>query len=155
MRHSAWWLVNVRVEALEDAFCGLVGGQDQLDAQSVEGGVERWAELGDDRDGAHDLVAEADVATQHPIHRVGWTAHVGPTPVDLAAAPGRTLVFTRTEHGAKRLTRQLNAVGVRSVEVHGNLGQNARDCNLRDFRTGTARPLVATHTADGACTWTT
>jgi superfamily II DNA/RNA helicase len=70
-----------------------------------------------------------------------------PVLVDLAAAPGRTLVFTRTKHGAKRLTRLLNAAGVRSVELHGNLGQNARDRNLRDFRTGTARTLVATDIA--------
>src|SRR4029453_11028915 len=35
-----------------------------------------------------------------------------PVLVDLAAAPGRTLVFTRTKHGAKRLTKHLNAAGV-------------------------------------------
>jgi superfamily II DNA/RNA helicase len=70
-----------------------------------------------------------------------------PVLVDLAAAPGRTLVFTRTKHGAKRLTRQLNAAGVRSVELHGNLAQNARDRNLRAFTNGTARTLVATDIA--------
>jgi superfamily II DNA/RNA helicase len=70
-----------------------------------------------------------------------------PVLVDLAAAPGRTLVFTRTKHGAKRLTRQLNAAGVRSVELHGNLAQNARDRNLHAFRNGTARTLVATDIA--------
>jgi superfamily II DNA/RNA helicase len=70
-----------------------------------------------------------------------------PVLVDLAAAPGRTLVFTRTKHGAKRLTRQLNAAGVPSVELHGNLAQNARDRNLRAFTNGTARTLVATDIA--------
>jgi superfamily II DNA/RNA helicase len=70
-----------------------------------------------------------------------------PVLVDLAAAPGRTLVFTRTKHGAKRLTRQLNAAGVPSVELHGNLAQNARDRNLRSFTDGTARTLVATDIA--------
>jgi superfamily II DNA/RNA helicase len=70
-----------------------------------------------------------------------------PVLVDLAAAPGRTLVFTRTKHGAKRLTRQLNAAGVPSVELHGNLAQNARDRNLRAFTDGTARTLVATDIA--------
>jgi len=70
-----------------------------------------------------------------------------PVLVDLAAAPGRTLVFTRTKHGAKRLTKQLNAAGVRSVELHGNLSQNARDRNLDAFRDGTARTLVATDIA--------
>jgi superfamily II DNA/RNA helicase len=70
-----------------------------------------------------------------------------PVLADLAAAPGRTLVFTRTKHGAKRLTRQLNAAGVASVELHGNLAQHARDRNLRAFTDGTARTLVATDIA--------
>lgn len=70
-----------------------------------------------------------------------------PVLVDLAAAPGRTLVFTRTKHGAKKLTRQLNAAGVRTVELHGNLAQNARDRNLRAFTDGTANTLVATDIA--------
>ncbi|HLK94935.1 MAG TPA: DEAD/DEAH box helicase, partial [Nocardioidaceae bacterium] len=43
-----------------------------------------------------------------------------PVLVDLTAAPGRTLVFTRTKHGAKKLTKQLAAAGVPAVELHGN-----------------------------------
>jgi superfamily II DNA/RNA helicase len=70
-----------------------------------------------------------------------------PVLVDLAAAPGRTLVFTRTKYGAKKLTRQLNAAGVPSVELHGNLAQNARDRNLQAFADGTAGTLVATDIA--------
>jgi len=70
-----------------------------------------------------------------------------PILVDLAAAPGRTLMFTRTKHGAKRLAKQLNAAGVPSVELHGNLAQNARERNLRAFTNGTARTLVATDIA--------
>ncbi len=66
---------------------------------------------------------------------------------DLTAAPGRCLVFTRTKHSAKRLTRQLLAAGVTAVELHGNLAQNARDRNLRSFADGTARTLVATDIA--------
>src|SRR5680860_1068656 len=70
-----------------------------------------------------------------------------PVLVDLTAAPGRTLVFTRTKHGAKALTRQLNANGVPAVELHGNLSQNARTRNLGAFTTGTATTLVATDIA--------
>jgi superfamily II DNA/RNA helicase len=70
-----------------------------------------------------------------------------PVLADLAAAPGRTLVFTRTKHGAKSLTKQLNAAGVPSVELHGNLAQSARERNLRAFATGVARTLVATDIA--------
>jgi superfamily II DNA/RNA helicase len=67
--------------------------------------------------------------------------------VDLAAAPGRTMVFTRTKHGAKKLTRQLIAAGVPAVELHGNLAQNARTRNLAAFSDGTATTLVATDIA--------
>jgi superfamily II DNA/RNA helicase len=70
-----------------------------------------------------------------------------PVLVDLAAAPGRTVVFTRTKHGAKTLTRRLIAAGVPAVELHGNLAQNARSRNLLAFSDGSANTLVATDIA--------
>jgi superfamily II DNA/RNA helicase len=57
------------------------------------------------------------------------------------------VVFTRTKHGAKALTRQLNRSGVPAVELHGNLGQNARTRNLDAFHAGRATTLVATDIA--------
>jgi len=66
---------------------------------------------------------------------------------DLASAPGRTVVFTRTKHGAKALARQLNAHGVAAVELHGNLSQNARTRNMESFHSGVASTLVATDIA--------
>ena len=73
--------------------------------------------------------------------------HRLPVLVDLTSAPGRTLVFTRTKHGAKALTRQLNRSGVPAVELHGNLGQGARTRNLEAFHSGRASTLVATDVA--------
>ncbi len=67
--------------------------------------------------------------------------------VDLASAPGRTVVFTRTKHGAKALARQLNKSGVPAVELHGNLSQNARTRNMAAFHAGKAGTLVATDIA--------
>lgn len=67
--------------------------------------------------------------------------------VDLTSAPGRTVVFTRTKHGAKALARQLNRSGVPAVELHGNLGQGARTRNLDAFHDGSATALVATDIA--------
>ncbi|GAA2584411.1 DEAD/DEAH box helicase [Dactylosporangium fulvum] len=67
--------------------------------------------------------------------------------VELAAAPGRTVVFTRTKRGAKTLTRRLVAAGVSAVELHGNLAQAARTRNLRAFSDGDVRTLVATDIA--------
>src|SRR5438045_7859605 len=70
-----------------------------------------------------------------------------PVLVDLAAAPGRTLVFARTKRGARTLTRQLVAAGVAASELHGNLGQNARTRSLAAFAEGSVRTLVATDIA--------
>jgi superfamily II DNA/RNA helicase len=73
--------------------------------------------------------------------------HRLPVLVDLTRAPGRTVVFTRTKHGAKALARQLNANGVPSVDLHGNLSQNARTRNMEMFHSGKATTLVATDVA--------
>ncbi len=66
---------------------------------------------------------------------------------DLCAAPGRSLVFTRTKHGARKLTEALIKAGVPSVELHGDLSQNVRARNLAAFSGGKADTLVATDIA--------
>jgi superfamily II DNA/RNA helicase len=91
--------------------------------------------------------ASSPVATMtHHVLHVQPAARL-PVLVDLTAAPGRTLVFTRTKRGATRLTRQLVAEGVPAVELHGNLGQSARTRNLLAFAAGSAATLVATDIA--------
>ncbi|HEX4786984.1 MAG TPA: DEAD/DEAH box helicase [Actinospica sp.] len=70
-----------------------------------------------------------------------------PILIELTGAPGRTIVFARTKHGARKLTRQLTAAGVAAVELHGNLAQNARTRNLEAFSEGRATTLVATDIA--------
>ena len=95
---------------------------------------------------------EADSA-QSPISTMSHhVLHVDrehrlPVLVDLTSAPGRTVVFTRTKHGAKALARQLNKNGVPAVELHGNLSQNARTRNMEAFHSGKATTLVATDIA--------
>jgi superfamily II DNA/RNA helicase len=66
---------------------------------------------------------------------------------ELASGEGRSLLFTRTKHGAKKLAKQLTQAGVPAVDLHGNLAQNARDRNLAAFRSGEVRVLVATDIA--------
>lgn len=65
----------------------------------------------------------------------------------LAAGQGRRVLFMRTKHQAKRLAKQLTADGIPSVDLHGNLSQNARDRNLAAFADGSAQVLVATDVA--------
>ncbi len=66
---------------------------------------------------------------------------------DLCSAPGRALVFTRTKHGARKLTEALVKAGVPSVELHGDLSQNVRARNLAAYSSGKADTLVATDIA--------
>ncbi len=93
-----------------------------------------------------------DSATEAPIEMSHHVLHVRaddrfPVLVDLLAAPGRSVVFTRTKRRAKVLTRQLVQAGVPAVELHGNLAQNARNRNMAAFSDGTAGTLVATDIA--------
>ncbi|HEX2701096.1 MAG TPA: DEAD/DEAH box helicase [Acidimicrobiales bacterium] len=66
---------------------------------------------------------------------------------ELASGLGRSLLFTRTKHGAKKLAKYLTQSGVPAVELHGNLSQPVRQRNLAAFSAGTARVLVATDIA--------
>jgi ATP-dependent RNA helicase RhlE len=68
----------------------------------------------------------------HLIHSGGWE---------------QVLVFTRTKHGANRLSQQLEKDGIDSVAIHGNKSQSARTRALKGFKDGTVRALVATDIA--------
>ena len=66
---------------------------------------------------------------------------------DVVGAAGRSIVFTRTRHGADRLARQLGKLGVGTVALHGGRSQNQRTRALRTFATGKAQALIATDVA--------
>ncbi len=59
----------------------------------------------------------------------------------------RVLVFSRTKHGANRLTRNLEKKGISAAAIHGNKSQNARTKALAAFKEGSIRILVATDIA--------
>ncbi|PKN58496.1 MAG: DEAD/DEAH box helicase [Deltaproteobacteria bacterium HGW-Deltaproteobacteria-14] len=59
----------------------------------------------------------------------------------------RTLVFSRTKHGANRITEFLGKIGVSSAALHGNKSQAARQRALAAFSEGSVRALVATDIA--------
>ncbi|MFT6565168.1 MAG: superfamily II DNA/RNA helicase [Actinomycetes bacterium] len=66
---------------------------------------------------------------------------------ELTKPGGRTIVFTRTRHGATKLREQLRKNGVSAVELHGMLSQSARARNLESFTSGRSSTLVATDVA--------
>ena len=59
----------------------------------------------------------------------------------------QVLVFTRTKHGANRLSEQLETDGISASAIHGNKSQGARTKALADFKNGKVRVLVATDIA--------
>jgi ATP-dependent RNA helicase RhlE len=59
----------------------------------------------------------------------------------------QALVFTRTKHGANRLTKQLEGAGIRAAAIHGNKSQAARVRALDLFKRGQVTALVATEVA--------
>jgi len=78
-----------------------------------------------DRDRKVELLAEL-------IHSGGWT---------------QTLVFSRTKHGANKISQKLERAHLTSAAIHGNKSQNARTRALASFKQGEIRVLVATDIA--------
>ncbi|MFH1495042.1 MAG: DEAD/DEAH box helicase [Pseudomonadota bacterium] len=59
----------------------------------------------------------------------------------------QVLVFTRTKHGANKLSEQLTKEGIPALAIHGNKSQAARTRALSEFKTGKLQVLVATDIA--------
>ena len=59
----------------------------------------------------------------------------------------QVLVFTRTKHGANKLTQQLEEYGITAAAIHGNKSQGARTKALASFKANEIRVLVATDIA--------
>ncbi len=100
-------------------------------------------------DPVHHAVAAADdddVEVPHHFWTVSREDRVRVT-ADIINRAGSTIVFTRTRHGADRVTRQLARYGVKAVPIHGRRSQAQRDQALKQFSTGRAPALVATDVA--------
>ncbi len=59
----------------------------------------------------------------------------------------QVLVFTRTKHGANKLSEQLTKEGIPALAIHGNKSQAARTRALSEFKSGKLQVLVATDIA--------
>lgn len=69
--------------------------------------------------------------------------------VDLLADPKmeRVIVFTRTKHGADKVSKTLEKLNITTAAMHGRKSQSQRQAVLRAFSTGKIRALVATDIA--------
>lgn len=95
-----------------------------------------------------DPVASTARAIEQSVHRVEKDDK--PRLLEaMLADPGvqRTLVFTRTKHGADRVVKGLRRSGIEAEAIHGNKSQNARTRALDAFRSGKTSVLVATDIA--------
>lgn len=59
----------------------------------------------------------------------------------------KVIVFTRTKHGANKVSETLEKAGISSEAIHGNKSQTARQRALENFRNGRTRVLIATDLA--------
>jgi superfamily II DNA/RNA helicase len=66
---------------------------------------------------------------------------------ELVLAPGSSVVFVRTKHGADRVARGLKDAGAAAAAIHGDRTQAQRERTLAAFRAGRVHTLVATDVA--------
>ncbi|MFV1965725.1 MAG: DEAD/DEAH box helicase, partial [Pirellulaceae bacterium] len=59
----------------------------------------------------------------------------------------RTLVFSRTKHGADKIARYLQRIGISAIAIHGDKSQGTRDRALQQFKSQLPPVLVATDVA--------
>ena len=85
-------------------------------------------------------------AARHIFWRVDRTERAAAT-ADAITAMGSTIVFCKTRHGADRLAKQLDKLGVTAAPIHGGRSQPQRDRALRAFAGGQVRSLIATDVA--------
>lgn len=59
----------------------------------------------------------------------------------------QVLLFSKTKHGADKITKHLKTQNIRAAAIHGDKGQNQRQKVLQQFKDGEIRVLVATDIA--------
>src|SRR6202012_4806245 len=123
------------------------GGQRMLFSATLDAAVDILARRFMNQPVHHDVGrVEAPVTMVHHLLTVSPTDRVGVVAA-LTGGSGRSLVFTRTKHAARRLARQLTTSGIPAAELHGDLSQGARERNLATFAGGVQRVIVATDVA--------
>ncbi|MBO0677004.1 DEAD/DEAH box helicase [Mycolicibacterium sp. S2-37] len=125
------------------------GGQRLLFSATLDNGVDKLVRrfLREPVTHSVDEVNAPPPAMTHHVFHVAGAQEKTKLVQTLASGTGRRILFMRTKHQARKLARQLTEAGVPSVDLHGNLSQNARERNLAAFSNGDASVLVATDIA--------
>jgi len=96
----------------------------------------------------HSLANEKSTAgnmTHHVL--IMEQAHKDLITAQIAARKGKSIFFVRTKHGADKLTKRMNEVGVAVGALHGGKTQAQRSRVLEAFKSGQTNALVATDVA--------
>jgi superfamily II DNA/RNA helicase len=133
--------------------------QTMLFSATLDGDVAALVQHYQDKPVRHEVVNDEDDTGEvtHHFWQTSASDRVRVT-AQLVREHGRAVVFCRTRHGADRLLKQLGAVGVDAVTIHGSRSQAQRERALAAFSSGRVSALVATdvaargiHVDDVAC----
>jgi ATP-dependent RNA helicase RhlE len=93
------------------------------------------------------IAAPAEEALEHGLLRVSRSEKLHTLSRLLRKHRGSAIVFGRTKHGVRKLSRDLRNLGHDSADLQGNLSQNVRDRTMDAFRGLRTSVLVATNVA--------
>jgi superfamily II DNA/RNA helicase len=132
-----WVLRNVQATHQTLLFSATLDG-------AVDALVQRYQE-----DPVTHEVASNSMTVEEMHHRFLRVHDMDKVKVAAAIVNGgdRVLIFSATKHGADRLTRKLEDLGVNAAAIHGDLRQNHREKALKRFSSGDLSALVATDVA--------
>ncbi|MGA1502759.1 MAG: DEAD/DEAH box helicase [Candidatus Nanopelagicales bacterium] len=124
------------------------GGQRLLFSATLDRGVDALVKRYLSNPITHSVDSDATTEPDMEHHVLTVRATDKPQIVhELAAGEGRSVLFVRTKHQAKKLARTLTQAGIPAVDLQGNLAQKAREKNMEAFRCGEVKVLVATDIA--------
>lgn len=95
-------------------------------------------------------IARAGTAAEHVTHELFFISKEAKLRLLehlLNQYKGKVLVFSRTKHGAKKITHAINAMGQLAAEIHSNRTLAQRRVALEAFKAGRIHVLVATDIA--------
>ena len=93
------------------------------------------------------VAAPAEETLEHGLLRVARPEKLRTLSKLLQRHRGSAIVFGRTKHGVRKLSRDLRNLGHDSADLQGNLSQNVRDRTMDAFRGLRTNVLVATNVA--------
>ena len=93
------------------------------------------------------VAAGSEPDLEHGLVRVPRAQKLRALSQVLSAHRGSVIVFGRTKHGVRKLSRDLRALGHDSADLQGNLSQSVRDRTMDAFRALRTSVLVATNVA--------